>query len=457
MPDATPNTPDRSGHYLIRGACVVSMDETIGVRERCDILVKDGLIQAVEPELDPAGVAEVLEADGMIAMPGMIDTHTHMWNSLHRGLPAPYFELSARLGPHYRPGDSYNAVLLASVQALASGITTLHNYAHNNQSPEHTDAEIQAMLDSGARGRFSYAWYQGQRPDQQINLSELGRVFSAWNGVEGRLSVGYGARNDFELVPEFPTAAAEPDVLAGEWRTAREVGMPLVTHAGDTRAGLAPKMLERGYIERGVLLVHGYYFDADDLRVLADHDISLSTCPLTGQRSYRLLPPVRDFLDAGVGVCYSFDSTYSSGGYDMFRLMRAAVDSESVRLREHVALSHLASLRASTIDAAEALGIADEVGSLRPGKRADVVLLRTGLRVWPVTDPVRMIVDSASPGDVDTVLVGGVLRKRGGVLVGVDEDALRTRARDTLDHVLAAGGLRLSHDGSTASWVSDAA
>src|SRR5262245_35682370 len=155
-----PALPAR-GELLIRGATVLTMDPAVPDLVAGDVHVRDGAIVAVAAKVD-APAAQVIDGAGMIAIPGFIDTHFHLWNALFRvfiraDVPAQgYFPVTARLGPLMAPQDSYRSVRLGAAEALAAGVTTVHNWAHNTRSPEHAEAELTAMREMGIRGRFAY-------------------------------------------------------------------------------------------------------------------------------------------------------------------------------------------------------------------------------------------------------------------------------------------------------------
>src|ERR1041384_8139852 len=176
--------PARS-ELLIRGATVLTMDPAVADLAGGDVHIRDGSIVAVAQKIEAPG-AQVIDGSGMICIPGFIDTHFHMWTSAFRlfiraDVPAlGYFPVTARLGALMQPEDNYRAVCLGAVDALAAGITTVHNWAHNTRSPEHADAELSAMRDMGLRGRFAYGTPLGLPDDAPMDLAGLARVKRDW-------------------------------------------------------------------------------------------------------------------------------------------------------------------------------------------------------------------------------------------------------------------------------------
>src|SRR3954451_15942513 len=173
------------GEFVIRGATVLTMDAAVPDLVAGDVHVRDGTIVAVAQKIQ-ASAAQLIDGAGMICIPGFVDTHFHMWNALFRPFVRAdvaalgYFPVTARLGPLMRPEDSYRSVRLAATDAIAAGITTVHNWSHNTRSPEHADAELSAMREMGMRGRFAYGTPVGLADDAAMDLAGLARVKRDW-------------------------------------------------------------------------------------------------------------------------------------------------------------------------------------------------------------------------------------------------------------------------------------
>ena len=191
--------PQRA-ELLVRGATVLTMDPNLGDFAPGDVHVRDGAIVAVGARVD-APNAQVLDGAGMICMPGFVDTHWHLWTSLFRPFVRAdlgslgYFPVTSRLGPHMTPEDSYRSARLGIAEALSAGVTTVHNWAHNVRSPEHADAELSAMRDSGIRGRFAYGPAQGMPDDQPMDMAGVARTQKAWMPGDGLITMGICSRN----------------------------------------------------------------------------------------------------------------------------------------------------------------------------------------------------------------------------------------------------------------------
>lgn len=430
---------NRCGEFVVRGAAVLTMDPALGDLPRGDVHVRDGAIVDVGPDLRPAGVAE-LDAVGMVALPGIVETHWHLWTSSARGLSAAdtertYVPLIQSLGPAYEPEDIYRAVRLGLAEGIASGITTVHDWSHNLRGPEWADAGLQAHVDSGARARFSYGGPQGQAEDAAIDVADVARVQQEWiaNGRAALLTLGLAARG-----PDASTPAA----YRAEWAAARALGIPITMHALPRAPTDAVQVLGReALLGPDVQLVHGIYASAADRDLMAATGTTLSVSPASELLFGWGAPQITEMLDAGVGLSLSIDNTMLVGHADPFTGMRLALSLAAVKLGAELAFPPRRVLELATIDGARDLGLDDRIGSLTPGKRADLILIRAAdPNTGPLVDPVSTVVRSAQPANVDTVMVDGRIRKLGGSLVDTDVDQIVADAAASLAAVRRRAG-----------------
>jgi len=194
--------PDR-GEFVIRNGFVLTMDAALGDIPRGSVHVRDGEIIAVGADVSAPG-AEVIDATDMIVLPGLIETHWHMWNTLFRSYAGDeqahgYFPTVARFGAAMTPDDMYQGARLSAAEAIYSGMTTVHDWCHNIRSREHAERDLEALRDTGIRARFSYGWSQGQDDKDVINLRDLEALHRDWarhaNG--GLITLGLGWRGKF--------------------------------------------------------------------------------------------------------------------------------------------------------------------------------------------------------------------------------------------------------------------
>ena len=436
----TPGTPfPPRGEFVIRGATVLTMDPAVPDLAAGDVHVRGGAIVAVAQKIE-APTAQVIDGSGMFCIPGFIDTHFHMWTSSFRmfvraDVPAlGYFPVTARLGPLMQPEDSYRSVRLAAVDALAAGITTVHNWAHNIRSSEHADAELSAMRDIGLRGRFAYGTPVGLADDAPMDLAGLARVKRDWMpDKDNLLTLGICSRNLGAVTIGGGAAAASRGILTIEnikrdWDGARALGLPITMHT----SGASPIMaLERaGLLGPDVQFIHPLLTTPEERDVLKARGASYSTAPQLESRRGSQLGVIQlgELLEAGVKVSISTDHI-ASISCDPFSSMRILFALHSHRLPQ-MPLTLKRLLQLATLDGAVDLGIADRTGSITPGKRADLVLLRaTDTNMAPVSDPYEAVVSFALPANVDTVLIDGRVLRRAGKFTAFDEAKIVAEAR----------------------------
>jgi 5-methylthioadenosine/S-adenosylhomocysteine deaminase len=415
------------GEFIIRGANVLTMDPKIADLATGDVHVRDGAIVAVAAKVE-APKAQVINGGGMICMPGIVDTHWHLWTSLFRpfvraDLPAVgYFPVSNRLGQLMTPEDSYRAVMLGLSEAMSAGCTTVHNWAHNVRSPEHADGELAGMRDTGMRGRFAYGPAQGMPDDQPMDFAGIARVQKDWMPGDGLLTMGICSRN----VGAMSIGGAARGVLTidqtrRDWDAARKLGLPITLHT----SGPSPitQLDQAGLLGNNDLqLIHPLLTTPEERAMLAKHGVSYSIAPIgeAGRPSKVGVIQLGEMLQAGVKVSMSTDHT-TNYNCDPFVGMRILFAVHGHRVGNAIPLTVKRLVQLATLDGAVDLGIADKCGSLTPGKRADIILIRANdINLTPVGDPYEALVHRAQPGNVDTVIVDGRILRQGGKFTALD-------------------------------------
>ena len=282
------------GNVVLRGGYVLTLDPALGDLPEGDVRVENGKIAAVGKDLPAANVDEI-DARGMIVMPGLIDTHTHMWNAVWRSSPSAYIDNQVKLGPHYRPEDSYNAVRLCAAEMLNGGITTVHAWEHNCRTPAHVDAELRALSELGMRTIYSYGYTHDIPNDKVSNLEDMLRARQQWQNE--LITVGFASRVDgTDGSPASPWPFATPDVRKTEWEFARREGLPITHHVSGPKAQPEPYLALAG---PDLLLVHGYHFPLDVWRQLAKAGVRSSLSPYSAAASYRTPVPFKELAECG--------------------------------------------------------------------------------------------------------------------------------------------------------------
>ena len=442
--DRPPGQLPARGEFVIRNASVLTMDPELGDLPRGDIHVRNGDIVAVGAELI-APSAEAIDGRNMIALPGFIDTHWHLWGSSLRSLigdgEMDYFPVMSRIGPQFTPEDNYRGVRLGLAEGLHSGITTVHNWSHNLLSPAHADAEMRALSDVGVRSRFSYGYSRTlqTQPDRLTDFDDVARVQREWfsRSNDGLLTMGFASRGP-QAVP--------PEVYRQEWETARSLGLPITQHASRSREETARiRVIEvlgqEGLLGPDVLLIHTYQATPAEHMLMADTGTRVSIAPFTASRLASGFPQFGELFRAGVQVGLSIDTTTVGGNADMFGIMRMALNLHHLHSMDVLEVQPRRVLELATIDGARCLGLAGRVGSLTPGKRADLILVRTtDLNTAPYSNPVNILVQSAQPANVDTVVVDGRILKRNGKLLALDTEQVVREAGESLAALQARAG-----------------
>lgn len=403
-----------------------------------DVLVRDGRIASIGRIAAPPG-AQVIDVSGCVLMPGLVDTHWHMWNSMARGLASSakggFVPTMAAISPHVTPADAAAGVRLALAEAVNGGITTVHNWAHNVRSPAQAEAEIAAMIASGVRGRFSWGYPQDMAEDRAVDFAPIANTARA--APSPLVSLGLCARG--------PDRSA-PTVWQAEWDAARRLGLPVTTHiASDAEAALKngiAQLAARGGLGRDVQLVHLVAASRADLDRVATAGSPVSISPWTELEVGYGLPPIADMAAAGVRMGLSVDNMVLAGQADMFGVMRVTGDLAAGMARRQQAVSDATVLRWATAEGAATMGLGDGIGRVAVGMRADLIAVRAdAINTAPHADPVSMLTHAAQPANVDTVLIDGVVHKRAGRLTRIDADAIRDEADAAIARLRRLGGV----------------
>ncbi|WP_339278264.1 amidohydrolase family protein [Paenibacillus sp. FSL W8-0426] len=437
--------------YLLKNGCVLSMDPSVGQYARADVLIEGSIITAIRPDLE-CEEAIVIDASDMIILPGLVDTHRHVWESLLRtagtnwSLPVYLQNLYyGAMGSKLRPQDSYIANLLGSLEALNAGVTTILDWSMP-YTPDHTDELVRGLRDAGIRAVFAYGvpgeteyWNRESRLTYSADVRRV--KLQHFSSNDQLLTFGLAIRG-----PEF----SHWDTAVDEIRLARELDAICSMHAGFGSWGSVDRsvarMAEHGLLGPDVNLVHGNTMGIDEYKLLADSGASLSVTPEVEMMMGHGYPATGAFLEQGGTPTLGVDVVTSTGG-DMFSQMKFALQAERAKMNElalengempgELNLQSRQVLRFATSAGAQALGLGSKVGTLAPGKEADLIMIRTtDLNLFPVHDPIGAVVQFANPSNLDTVFVAGRLVKQGGKLIGVDLDKIRRQAMESKVYLL---------------------
>lgn len=424
---------DQSPALIIRHATVLSMDPAVGELADGDVLIRDGSIIAVGRDLAGEG-AQMIDGTGMILIPGLVDSHWHLWNSfLRNSAPVPggeaFFKSQLAISKRFTPELSALGVRVGLAEAVNGGITTVNNWAHNLRGPAFAQAELQAIFDSGLGGRLWYGYAQDLPATAPMDFADILRV-------QAQLRAMPNPRMDLGLAIRGPERT-EASVWEPEFAFARAHGLPISTHIAVTAEAQKKKALQqlvrRGLLGPSVQLVHATHVDAEDLLSIAHAGASVCLTPLTEMRVGYGLAPVVALHKANIALTLGIDTLVLSGNANPFMVMQTLLNLATGMSGDEQALTARDVLYWATQGGANAMGLGSRIGSITPGKRADLTLIDARrLGMMPVNDPFASVIQCATPADVDTVIADGRVLKRGGQVQGRDLSALALEVEEGL-------------------------
>lgn len=418
---------------LLKSGYIVSCDGNIGEIKSGDVLINGSKIEAIGPALS-APDAEVIDATNKLVLPGLIDTHRHTWQTQLRSMiPEGDFFVYLKvvlqtIAPRYRPDDVYVGNFFGSVGALNSGITTMLDWSHIIQSPEHADAAIKGLADSGIRAVFAHGGPSVPFLDWWTPKSELRHPADArrvrqqyFNSDDQLLSMAMALRG-----PEYSSW----DTAVADLAFARGLGLRSTIHVGTPGAkpGTVNALNNAGLLGPDITHVHTLRCSEDEIQMIADSGGSVSSSSATELMSGQGFPSLQRWLRHGIRPSLSVDNE-SRMPTDLFTQMRTLIMTDHILETQRVIkeggkpvlVSVRDVLEFATIEGARALGLDRKTGSLTPGKQADIIMINLDdLNVMPVNDAVSSAVLICNPSNVSWVFVDGQVRKRDGKLVGFD-------------------------------------
>ena len=446
-----------NNRILLQNGCVITVDRQLGNFRRADVLIEGTKIAAVGPDLGVTDV-EVIDASNMIVMPGLIDTHRHLWETILRNISADgslanYFpDIMGNLATVYRPEDAYAGNLIGALGAIDAGITTLLDWSHIQNTPEHSDAAIRALQESGLRAVFAYGspsssldWIFNGNLEHPEDVKRLRTQY--FSSEEQLLTLAMALRG-----PEFTTM----EVVRHDWKLARDVGARITVHVGVSTYGFSggvKRMYDEGLLGSDTTYVHCCTLSDEELKAIVDTGGTFSVSSAVEMTMQHGMPPIDRILRMGVRPSLSVDVETNAPG-DLFTQMRAAFQCQRALVNQRALYGGSIEgetlvtvrdvLEFATIEGARANGLDSKTGSLTPGKEADIILLRTDrLNVTPLNDPIGAVVVGADTSNIDSVFIAGRAMKRNGQLLNVDVQHVRKLAIDSRDYVVSTSGFTL--------------
>lgn len=442
------NDPRR--RIMLRGGTIITMDAAVSDFVRADLLIEGKRIVAINPDLGSSaqdGNAIVVDAQNTIIIPGMVDCHRHAWEGQIRGIIPNSATIGDYMGAthrgfaqHYRPDDMYIGNLITALGCIDAGITCLIDNSHNSRSSAHSDAAVKALFDSGIRavhasGQPTFAEWDRQWPQDVVRLQ---REF-------------FASEDQLVTLRLFSRGLVKDD-----WETAQRLGLWLSVDGAGVANGvqLLQEFKQAGLLKGRQTFNHGYGIADEAWNLIRDAGITVNACPRSdsqwalGQAGMGL----QEALDHGIrpGLSVDNDTAFST---DLFTEMRVAFHMQRwvahtarVRKEQHqpALLTVRDLLEFATLRGAQNASLQHKIGTLTPGKEADLVVIRAeDVNTMPLTNAVGTVVSHAHAGNVDTVFIAGQVRKWNGTLVGHDLAAINRKVRQSRDDLYARRGYKL--------------
>ncbi|MBZ5696704.1 MAG: amidohydrolase family protein [Acidobacteriia bacterium] len=445
---------------LIQGATIITMDPRLGDLRPGDILIEDERIAAVGAHIDAAG-AEIFDGRSFIVIPGLVNAHMHTWQTGLRAISSnwtllEYFRwVHAGLATRFVPEDIRIATLAGALNQLNCGTTTLVDWCHNNPTPAHTDAAIEGLRESGIRAAF---FHGSPKPDPKPGEPHYSEVPHPRSEVERLLRGPFASRDQLLtlglaiLGPHYSTL----DVALHDFRLARELGLVASMHQGGGPAKTPngwDVLEQEDLVKDFVNIVHGNDLSDERLARFVDRGVTFSVTPENEMAQGHGHPIIGRLRKLGAAPSLGVDLESVVSG-DMLTVARVALshqrslDNAEYRaatggIPETCTIPVREALSWITVEGARMLGLQDRIGTITPGKQADLVFIRAdALNLWPVHDPVATVIMQANLANIDSVMVAGGWRKRDGKLLFRDVDRVKAELQRSGSRILAELGWR---------------
>jgi cytosine/adenosine deaminase-related metal-dependent hydrolase len=434
---------DPKHRILLRGGTIISLDKKVGDLVRGDVLIEGKRIAAIAPELK-APDAQVIEAQDTIIIPGLVDSHRHSWEAqLRRINPnsptlADYSNAThLSFAKFYRPEDMYAGNYLTAIGCIDAGITCVIDNSHNARSADHSDAAVEALMDSGIRAIHA------------SGAPQAGDWAKQWPGDLERLQKKYFASTD-----QLVTLRMFSGPNRANWAAARKLGLRITTEfTGPKMAGLVEPMGAEKLVGPDNTFNHCGGLPESTWKMLVDSGANVNVCPRSDAQ-YGLgegVCALQHAWDHGIKPGFSVDNE-TSYSTDMFTEMRVAFYLQRAIAQNRRFLGDQNApkpltirdvLYCATMGGAHCAGLDDKIGSLAVGKEADLIIIRSDdINLFPSNNAIGTVVQAAERSNVDTVIIGGRVRKFRGKVVGLDMKSLKAMIEASRRHLFDAVGYR---------------
>lgn len=470
---------------LVSHATVLTVDPHLGILEGADILIDDGRIVSVGEPVPSQALSvedgdEILDGSDLIVTPGFINAHIHLWQTAVRSLGLNWtgvefhYHVQSDFVPAYRPEDMWRSLYVGAMSLIDAGVTSVFEWHHGSRGPEYTDAAVAGLRDSGIRGLFAAGTVktlpeEGEPHYSQIPYpaQEARRLREDFGANDGKLRFGLGI-----LGPDYSAL----DIVRHDLALAKELDVISTAHVsgnpGKVEGGYRTVAAE-GLLHPGHNVVHAMAMTDDELKILIDSGATITATPTGEVNGSWREPLIRRVIELGGRPTLGTDSEENISG-SMLREMRTSLGiqrlfnnqakaarrdtsqdrasnnmvARGMELPPHLTPTSHDALRWATLDSAAALGLQDEVGSITPGKRADLVMFRRDdVNLVPALNPVDAVVGFSHPGNIAHVLIDGEYVKHHGTLVaGSRIRSASEKLRESGERILADSGTQNLQD-----------
>ncbi|MEA2905457.1 MAG: 5-methylthioadenosine/S-adenosylhomocysteine deaminase [Alphaproteobacteria bacterium] len=428
---------------LIKGGVVLTLDRQVGDFANADVLIEDGKIREIRPNIAASGDGvAVVDAGNRILIPGFVDTHVHSYQGLLRGFMAdgllnPDYnrDVQTTLTPVYQAADAYAGMLVTALAMIDIGTTAIVDISQCSHTPEHSDAMIRALQESGIRAVHSY--HRGAGPAHQYpqDIKRLQKTY-------------------FSSTDQLLTLALTANLNADVYKLAREVGVPIVQHlVGADLNAQVQELARAGLMKAGDEYIHCLGINAATWKQIKDTGGHVSLCTLIDMTMGHGTPTIQDALEHGFRPSLSSDHGVTIT-QDFFTLMRTTFAYQRLQILQRKRggeqnlpplLTCRDMLEFATIAGARCANIDRKVGTLTPGKDADIVMLKADrFDIWPLNNAPGAVVNLMNPGHVDSVFIAGKVKKWRGTLVGVDVARVMRLVQEARDGVMRRANFQVN-------------
>ncbi len=427
---------------LIKNALILNPNNFENKKQ--SLLIKDDLIAEISDEIDESNVGKIIDAEGKILLPGLINTHTHLSMTLFRGL-ADDLSLDSWLNDHIWPMEAnlngdycYIGALLGAIELIKSGTTTFSDMYF------YMEDVARAVDDAGIRAVLSYGMIDFTDAEKrEAEIKENMALYNACNGMaDGRIKVFFG--------PHSPYTASE-ELLVKVRELADEYNMGIHIHVSETQKEINDSLDEKGlrpfeYLEKigllgpDVVAAHCVWLSDEEIEIIKKHDVKVSHNPCSNMKLASGVAPVSKLIEKGICVSIGTDGASSNNNLDLIEELKTASLLQKVSTLDPKVLNSDESIEMATIKGAEALGLSDEIGSIEVGKKADIILIDTNAaNMTPDSSSLSSnVIYSANGSNVDTTICNGKILMENKKLTALDEDEIYAKARQAIKELKEA-------------------